>query len=240
MTSRFALVVCGLVLLSARDASAQRISWGDRLFINVNVGAQPRSVDDATHFGFDLFNETGSVDVARTVKAESFIDVTVGSMPLRNWGLAVSFIQLKAKSDGTLTASLPDPAFYDSPQAFAGTVSALEHQETWVAALVVYQLPRIYKVDLRVLAGPAIARVRHEVVTDVAVDSGSGQVSASLAILSRDLLGTQAGVDARYLFSKQLGVGAYVRFNAAKGNLSPTLKADLGGVQYGGGLRVRF
>jgi hypothetical protein len=72
------------------------------------------------------------------------------------------------------------------------------------------------------------------------VDAGSGQVSASLSTLSRDLLGAQVGVDVSYQVVRHLGAGATVRYNRAKGNLGPDLAVDLGGVQFGVGLRMRF
>lgn len=147
-----------------------------------------------------------------------------------------------ADADGTLTASLPDPIFYDRAQALSGSITALQHRETWMAVLLAYQLPAIAsgKLGVMVLAGPAVARVKHEVLTDVAVDTGSGQVSASLSTISRDLLGFQVGADVTYFLLRNLGAGGYVRYSGAKGNLGPTLKTELGGVQYGAGLRVRF
>jgi hypothetical protein len=233
---------CGLVLLGATSASAQRLVWRDQIFVNANVGSQSKSQDYGTSFDFALFDEPGSVDLARTVKGGRFIDVTAGVTPLGRLGLAFNFMRRSGDSDGALTASLPDPIFYDRSQTLAGAVTALQHRESWLGLLIAYRLPAgpSDRINVLVMAGPVVARVRHEVVTDVAVDAGSGQVSASLSTLSRDLLGAQVGVDVSYQVVRHLGAGATVRYNRAKGNLGPDLAVDLGGVQFGVGLRMRF
>lgn len=242
-TALTALGVGCLLLLGAGTASAQFVTAGDRVFLNVNYGGQSSSkaAEEKVHLGFSLYDETATVDSTRpAAKGGRFIDVTAGSVPLHHFGLAFNFMRHTATSDGALTASVPDPAYYDSPQTKSGTIAAMQHRETWVALLVVYQRPVMPKLDLTVMAGPSVARVRHEAVSNVSVDGATNQVSASLDNITRDLLGVQVGLDARYLLVKQLGVGGYVRYNAARGNLSPTLKVDVGGVQFGGGLRVRF
>lgn len=233
-------VVCGLVLLCAADASAQTAPRKDRVFVNINFSAQPRSQDDASQFTFPLFREEATVDVARTIKGGGFIDVSAGAPLFRQMGLAVSFMRRASAADATLTASLPDPIFYDSPQALSGTLSALEHEETSVGLLVFYQIPLTPRLGVMVLAGPAVTRLHHEVVTEVSLDPATGEVSAQLAMLSRDFLGMQGGVDVRYLLARWLGVGGYVRYQSTKGNLGPTVQVDLGGLQYGAGLRLRF
>jgi hypothetical protein len=77
-------------------------------------------------------------------------------------------------------------------------------------------------------------------VTDVIIDGATGQVSASLSMLKRDLIGYQAGADVRYWLTSHIGAGGYARISAAKGNLGPAVKADLGGPQFGAGVRLRF
>jgi hypothetical protein len=47
-------------------------------------------------------------------------------------------------------------------------------------------------------------------------------------------------VDVRYLLTRQLGVGGFIRYNGARGNLTSEIKSKIGGFQGGGGVRVRF
>ena len=124
--TRYAVVAATLLALTAAPAFAQAPATprSNRIFASVNFGAQMKSQEDATHFGFDLFFEQGSVDVARTVKGGSFPDLTAGMLLFDRLGVAVNLMERTAKSDGTLTASLPDPVFYDAPQALSGAVSA--------------------------------------------------------------------------------------------------------------------
>ena len=241
MTRRTIIAALGLLFGASSVASAQALHWRDQTFINLDFGAQPKTASEATHFGFPLFDEQATIDVAQNVKGSSYFDVTAGTTPLgRTYGLAVHYRQRSAKSDGTLSASLPDPAYYDSPSAFSGTIPALQHRESWFSGLVAVRLLGLQKAELMALVGPSVVHVKHEVVTDVAVDAATGQVTANLAILSRNLLGYEAGIDIRYPVMRLIGVGGFVRFATAKGHLGPDLKQDLGGLQYGAGLQVRF
>lgn len=241
MTRRTIAAAIGILLGASSLASAQTFQWRNQTFVNLDFGAQPKAANDTTHFGFGLFDENATVDVAQKVKGSSYFDVTAGTTPLgKRYGVAVHFLERKTKDDGTLTASIPDPAFYDSPATFTGTIPALQHSERWFSALAAVRLPGMKKLDVMALAGPAVVHVKHEVVTDVAVDGGTGQVTANLANLSRNLVGYEAGVDVRYSVIRMLGVGGFVRVVHATGHLGPDVKQTLGGLQYGGGVQVRF
>ena len=241
MMRRTFVVALGMLLGASSLASAQTFHWRDQTFVNLDFGAQPKTASDASHFGFGLFDEQASVDVTQKVKGSSYFDVTAGTTPLKSrYGIAVHFMQRTTKDDGTLSASLPDPAYYDTPATFSGTIPGLQHRESWFGGLVAVRLPQLQKLTLMALAGPAVVHVRHEVVTDVAVDANTGQVTANLSVLSRNLMGYEAGLDLRYPLMRLLGVGGFVRFVHAKGHLGPDLTQDLGGLQYGAGLQVRF
>ena len=241
MTRRTIVAALGLLFGASSLASAQTFHWRDQTFINLDFGAQSKAANDATHFGFPLFDEQATIDVTQSVKGSSFFDITAGTTPLgKTFGLAVHFMRRSTQSDGTLAASLPDPAYYDSPAAFSGTIPALQHRESWFSGLVAVRLLGLQKAELMALVGPSVVHVKHEVVTDVTVDALTGKVTANLANLSRNLLGYEAGIDVRYPVIRLIAVGGFVRFATAKGHLGPDLKQDLGGLQYGAGLQVRF
>jgi len=241
MTRRTIVAALGLLLGASSLASAQTVRWRDQTFVNLDFGAQSKGTTDATHFGFGLFDEQASIDVTQKVKGSSYFDVTAGTTPFGGrYGVAVHFMQRATNNDGTLSASLPDPAYYDTPSTFSGTIPALQHRESWFGALAAVRLLGIEKLELMALGGPAVVHVRHEVVTDVVVDASTGQVTANLSILSRNLIGYEAGIDARYGLMRLLGVGGFVRFVSAKGHLGPDLTQNLGGLQYGAGVQVRF
>jgi hypothetical protein len=234
------ITAMAMTLGTAAHAAAQSSAITDRVFINVNFGSQPKVRDDASHFAVNLFLEEGSVDVARKTPGGTFLDVTGGLQLKGPFGVAVNVMQRKADKDGTLSASLPSPFFYDEPQVLSDGISGLKHRETWIAVLASYELAALPKgIAVTLLAGPAVATVEHEVVTDITVDATTQQVQANLALMKRDLLGFQVGADVRWMLLRHLGVGGYIRYNAANGHLSAT-KIELGGMQFGGGVRVRF
>ena len=49
-----------------------------------------------------------------------------------------------------------------------------------------------------------------------------------------------AGIDGRYLISKRIGAGVFLRYAAAKANLTPATTLNVGGFQAGAGVRVKF
>jgi hypothetical protein len=231
------LVACG-----APSASAQAITWTDNVFVNVSAGGQIRSQNLDNNFAFPLFDETATVDVTRKVGNGPLFDITGGVHLTGHIGVAVSYSHYSHNSDGALTASIPDPIFFDSPRTVTGSVAGMAYSENVFAPLFVYAIPLTDKIDMMILAGPAVGRISEDVVSDVSETEAAGgpQVAVTRGSTSKSYVGGQAGVDLRYMLTKQVGVGGFVRYNGARGHVSGNLKAEVGGVQLGGGLRLRF
>lgn len=246
---------CGAVLvLYAVPAAAQTTMtpWRDIVFLNISPAAQSSTKEISADFVFPYEEEDATVGVTRTVKGSSFFDVTVGAALVNNIGAALSIFTRSAASDGTLTASVPDPAQFNVPRNVTATLGGMAHRETWVGIQGVYGFGVGPKLDVMVLGGPAVAKVEHDVVsgTPTVTETGSRpnpRVNVNVVRASKSFWGFMVGADVRYMLATVaggklgIGVGGFFRFASAPGSLDdggPTL--DVGGPQFGGGLRIRY
>lgn len=241
MIKVIAAVVCGMVILGG-EASAQVLAWKDWGFVNVSGGTQIGSKDVSHTFAFPLYDETATVTIARKAKQGPFFDITGARRLKGNFGVGVSVSRSSSSSDGALTASIPDPIETDKPRTVTGDLTSLDYKVTWIGVLGVYALPVTDKVDVFALVGPAVARVTQTALTNATVTESTPAplVTVTRGTSSNSFLGFQAGLDVRYLITKQIGVGGFARFNFAKGNVNPSTKFDGKAFQVGGGIRVRF
>jgi hypothetical protein len=242
MVQRIAVLVCGLLLIGGRAASAQVLAWEDRGFVTVSGGGPSKEHEITTAFKFPLFGETGNVATQQTHKAGGFLDLSGGWRVWRNVAVGLSFMKRSANVDGTLTASLPDPIAFDLPRTLSGTLTSLERRERWVGVPITYVIPATDKIDVMVFGGPVVATLTQEFVVGVSTAEGpSGPtVTPARESVKKSFWGFQLGADVRYLITKQLGAGVFLRVQKASGDLTSTDEADLGGFQMGAGLRVRF
>lgn len=242
MVQRIAVLVCGVVLVGAQAVSAQMLRWEDRGFVNVNGGGPSKSKEIQTNFSFGLYDETATVDISQTHKGGGFFELSGGYRVWNNVALGLSFMKRSADTDGTLTASVPDPVGFNLPRSVTATLAGLQHRETWVGVPITYVIPVTDKIDVMVFGGPAVAKVTQDFIVGVTTAEGTGgpTVTTTRETVKKSYWGYQLGVDLRYLFTKRFGAGGFVRISRADGNLTSTVRADLGGFQAGGGLRVRF
>jgi hypothetical protein len=242
MVKKLAGVLVGVFVVGITHASAQVIAWEDRAFVNVSGGGQGGSRDINKQFAFSLYEENATVDARRNIKGGGFFDLTAGYRIRGNWGAGFSFTRRSSNNDGALTGSIPDQILFERPRSVTSSVAGMKYSETLFAPLFVYTYPMTDKIDVMLLTGPSVGRVTHEIVTDIAVSEGSGGpvLTASRQTIKKSFVGFQGGVDVRYLFTRQLGAGVFMRYNGASGNLNSEIESKIGGFQVGGGLRVRF
>lgn len=239
---------CAVVVLSVcvgvGEAAAQVGTWSDRVFANVSVGGGGRSTNPTVQSSFPIYQETATVDSTWDAKPGVLFDFTVGAKLYGNFGAAFNFSANSATGDAAVTSSIPDPITPVHPHTVSDTVPGLKHSEKFYAFLAVYDYPATDKIDVFLMAGPVVAQVKHDVVSSATVTSPPSQqpplLSYQTTTLSNSVWGFQIGLDVRYMFTKQLGAGAFLRSNVAAGDLTDTIKVDVGGFQFGGGLRVKF
>lgn len=231
-----------IALIGATSASAQTLPPA-KLFVNVNVAVQTGEFGAATNFTSDTFQETATIAVSRKIKSGPIFDMTAGLLSIKGpIGLAANVLTWKRDSDGLAEATVPHPIFYDQPREVSGTLTAMKHQETWLGILATWRRPLTPKIDLMILAGPAVAFVVHEVPTSATVSESSlgPDVHLTLVTEEKQLWGYEVGGDIRYALTNMIGVGGFARVTGARGHIRDVATLELGGFSAGGGVRLRF
>src|SRR5258705_8717594 len=129
-------------------ATAQTMQWTDKGYVSVNFGGQAGSHDLSESGSFPLYDETATVTTTHKVKGGGVFDIGGAYKIWKNNVLAgVSYSHLGSKSNGPLTASLPDPAVTDRPRAFSQDINGLAHKEDAVHIDAIWMMPVANKLD---------------------------------------------------------------------------------------------
>ncbi len=242
MNTRYAGVALGLILAAAAPAAAQQIQWTDRIFVNVSAGDQPVAHRIETDQTFTIYGEDGDIRASRKVGNGLFVDGTVGARLMGHLGVAVSYARREKKSNASITAQVPDPIFYDSPRTVDTTVNSLTHREAWVMPQAVWFVPVGEKIDLFLMAGPAVVWVGHAVaeVSTVTEAAGGPQLDTMSRLSKQTAVGGVIGIDGRYMFAKHLGAGLLIRYTHARAEVVTGKKVTVGGPEIGLGVRIPF
>jgi len=225
----------------------------DRWFVHVNAAGQASSDELGSRFVFPLYEEDATVSVTRKPKGALF-DLTAGTWVIDRWiprlgpgtfGAGITFSRRGGSSDGALTASLPDPAEHDQHRDVTGSVTGLEHSETWVAPQIFYRMRVPYRITVTGFIGPAFASIDSDTIPSVNVTEGESgpTVDAIRGSTGTTFTGISVGVDAQYPLTRQfnmdIGAGAFMRYQGASGTLAGR-DYTAGGAQFGVGLRLGF
>jgi hypothetical protein len=236
-----AVLALGLCAIAA-PVAAQTMQWTDQAFVTVNGGVQVGSHDLTTTQTFDQFDETATVTTTSRVKSGGVFDVGAGYRVWHNVAIGVTYLRTSSNSNASISGSIPDPIFSDRPRSVSASASGLSHVENALHFDATWMMPVTDKVDVGFSAGPSIFFVKQDVVSSLpTTEPGPTVGTPVISSDSKTTAGFNAGVDVTYLMSKRWGVGGIARYTwgsakFAGGDDSLTL----GGLQIGGGLRVRF
>jgi len=240
-----ALVMAGL-LVGAGEAAAQ--SDESRFFLSVSGAFEPgtqKISDDGT---FPLYDETGRLNVSSEVSSGAVLDFGVGARVVGNWTLGANFHRTSSTDEATVSGQAPHPLFFDRPRAFSTTVADLKRTEQALHLSLGYRVPLGERFDVHLYAGPSQFRFSQEVVGQVVItDAGTFAATYETARRKKNAWGGHVGADLSYAIYRSgatsFRLGGYVRYAEASSELrvvSNDASTKIGGIQIGGGLRVRF
>ena len=144
---------------------------------------------------------------------------------------------------------MPHPFFFNQGRQVSGAIDTTR-EELAVHVQVRALLPlKNRRMQAMVFGGPSFFDVKQDLVSDFEITEtypyDTATFSRGMTTTAKESkIGFNAGADVGYFFSRQVGVGATVQFAGATIDLDApgggTVEVKAGGLQVGGGLRLRF
>jgi hypothetical protein len=242
------------LLATAAPASAQGgiAAWIERGYFNINLGFETTSgtLNDSTTF--TIYEETGALTMEQNVDSGSFFDFSVGGRVWRNVSVGVGYHRGGNTSEASGAASVPHPTRFDANRTVALAAGDLDRTEQAFHIQIGYMFPITEEISVHATIGPSFFNLNQDVLagaTYAEVGPPYSTVNATPIIEERSdsVTGINAGVDVTYKFytsdAYNIGAGAFLRYAGASARIrviENEVDSDVGGLQFGLGLRVRF
>ncbi len=242
------LILLVALLASTSGAFAQQAALRDRGFIVVNGGYQVASHDLETSSTFRVNLEDAQLTTDYEVKGGPTFDVAGGIGVWRRLVVGAGLTRFSRSTPSTLSGSVPHPFFFNQPRAVTGDVTGLTHDELAVHVQARITAPVGSRLQIAAFGGPSWFQVTQGIVTSFTWNESYPFDSASFASAVTERakgsqLGFNAGADVAFYFTRRMGVGGGMQYSSATVELEgagSAQEAKAGGVNVGGGLRVRF
>jgi hypothetical protein len=259
-----AVLCCGLVVTpparagqapgnpprpAPRPAVAVRDTWPVRGFLNLSAGLQgsTRRFSEAHSEPISAEDFTWTSDYR--IKDGLALE---GGGGVRLWHrlfAGATYSRFHDSRAAAIEGATPHPFFFNQPRRISGETPALTHDEQAVHVSAIWMVPAGRHVELAISGGPSLINVNREFVADVGYSEEypfdtATFTSATVKAASKTAVGGHAGLDLTWLFTRQVGVGAVVRYSRATVEFATpagsSLPVDAGGLQAMAGIRVRF
>lgn len=231
----------GLSCFAAAPASAQVPSPAtEKLYLNANVGEQFASRTLKSSAASNIYDETATLFATQPVNRGAVIDVGAGYRVWRDLYAGVVVSSFKTQADATYSASVPHPLFFNRPKTTTGAATGLSHSELAVNPNVTWAMTLTDKMDVAFSLGASIIKVKQDLISGFSVKTGTQEITVNSGEESGTAKGPYAAVDFIYNLKARYGVGGFVRYAGGNVNLPSAPDLNVGGVQAGGGIRLRF
>lgn len=193
--------------------------------------------------------EDGRYDTDYTVKGGPAVDVAGGMRLWRNLAVGAGVTRFSRSTPVALSGSIPHPFFFSRPRTISGEIANLKREELAVHVQARGVMPVGRRLQVMVFGGPSFFQVKQGVVTDFTYQDTypydtATFASAETTTAKESKLGFNAGGDVAFFFTRRLGVGVSAQFSGTEIDVpsasGQTQTVRIGGLQAGGGLRVRF
>lgn len=238
-----------LVMTSVGITPAAAQSYSQRrIEISGNAGAQTGASTFTQSHSFTFNGETETLTVDHDVKTALGFNVGAAVRLVPQFWVGAQYAMAEMKPSASITAVIPHPLVFNASRTVDGSTDNVVHNEQNVHVDLMYALP-VRAVDVRVMGGPTFFNLKQDLVSRVTINETypfdtATFASATTKRLSKSAVGFNAGVDISRALSSQVGIGALIRYSRGDvkfddNDIGPqTVKA--GGVEAGGGVRIRF
>jgi len=235
------LGVCVGVALYAASAHAQTPTPStEKFFLNVNTGGElaTRTISQAS--SKDVYGETASMTSQQSIKRGVVFDFDGGYRVRSDFFAGLLVSSFSTTSDATTSASIPDPLFYNRPKTVTNTLTGLKRTEVAIAPHITWSRPLTDNFDINFGLGIAFLHVSQDIAGGFDVPNGTQNATILQRTETKNGTGPLAQIDVSYSFMPKIGVGGFLRYAGAKVDLPSVPQANIGGMQAGGGVRLRF
>ena len=236
-------------LCGAPAADAQVAEWTGTAFASINFASQVRDRSFSESLSATIYAETATYDIVHDGGGGGFFDVSGGVRVWRSLAAGLGVTQFSRRGGATVTGQVPHPLFFNRPRSATYARTDLEHKETGIHLQAVWVTPIQDRIHVSVFGGPSFFSVDQSHITgatsaEIAAPFNEVAISqVATGTVSESGVGGHVGVDVTYLVTEQLGGGIFVRWAGGSVDLpvsGGTQSLDVGGAQFGIGLRARF
>jgi hypothetical protein len=247
--TRFIVAISVAVLAVGLPHPAQGQSVGSRVVISVNGGTQPTSTAFKGTAARPVYLETQTTTATYDIASGSLFDGGVDVRVVKGLGVGVALSSFSKSGDVPISATVPHPFFYNTPRNFTAIRPGLKRKELAVHIAAVYRIKPARRLSLAVGVGPSFFNGKQDLLSDANFGEAypydtASYVDALVLQSSKSGIGFNAGVDLSVDVARHVGIGLLVRRSHASLDFEQpngtVLKADVGGLQVGGGLRLFF
>ena len=248
--TKWLVMVCVVMSAGIPDAQAQMIQWQDRGYLSVNFGIQPQSRDFDEVSAPEIHGDPATITVPHTIGSGAFPDFAVGYRLWENLGVHVGYSYFSKSETPTLTAQIPHPVFGGQTRTATASTGELSHSESAFHLHLLWMIPLSEEIEVAVLVGPSFYSIKQDFIETVVPVEGAPPFntvtigSVTPIGQSESAVAFTAGLDGTYRLTPKFGIGAFFRYSGASADMplsgGTTVTVEAGGIQIGGGLRVRF
>ena len=253
MKQLMSIVMVGLVgsmgVVSSVDG--QTLPPEQRFFVSIDGGFQNGSQQlQDRRVTEDVYGEDQITDTDYNIdRSGGLFRANVAAKIWRSFGAGFGFTRSTGTGTANVTAAVPHPIFVARPRIVSTDLMNLGHRASMFHFQAVWMLPLDDRAQLQLFAGPTVMSVDQAFVMNaIAVEVGSPFSDVRLADveveeLSEGGLGFNVGLDFSYMLGDMYGLGGFVQYAGGSVDFATgatTTSVKVGGLQVGGGLRLRF
>lgn len=217
--------------------------------VSLNAGVLTTSRNFEATSTFERNVETGTLKSRYVSDSPYMFDGGVQAGVWRALSVGAAATWTSKPQDGEVTAEVPHPFFFNRPRSVSGVSQGLRREEASVHLNAAWTVPVASSTRVAIFAGPSYFQVTQGLVTDVAVSEEypydtASFLSATTTEATAKKWGYNVGIDVAQGVWKYVGVGFLVRYSRASFTFpivsNHEVDVDAGGLQAGGGLRLRW
>lgn len=233
-----------------QPSAARRPQPVDRIYISINGAFQTGVEDFEETVSFVENAENGTFTTEYDVESGPALNISAGATIWRNIGVGAGVTRFSHSTPSSLSASVPHPFFFNRARSISGDIGGLKREELAVHVQARANFTPSPKIQAVLFAGPSFFSVEQGIVNDFEIAETYPYDTATFSrgvttTVDESKVGFNVGADLGYFFTRQIGVGGSVQWSGttidvpASGGTG-TFEIKAGGLQAGGGLRLRF